>query len=68
MALDRHHEQANARVSLGDLVVVLLAGVLSSLSERLRSDGFESQAELVADLAETIDDYVTIGAMEGMDG
>ena len=64
----RNEEQESSAVSLGHIVILLLAGVLSSLSERLRSDGFGSQAELVADLVEAIDDYIAVGGMEEVDG
>lgn len=44
---------------LGDLVVVLLAGTLAGLRDRLDCDGFIPAAELVADLVEITDDYLT---------
>lgn len=44
---------------LGDLVVVLLAGTLAGLRDRLSSDGFDPAAELVGDLVEQVDDYLT---------
>ncbi len=44
---------------LGDLVVVLLAGSLAGLRDRLESDGFSDAAALVADLVEMADDHVT---------
>ncbi len=44
---------------LGDLVVVLLAGTLAGLRDRLAQDGFDPAAELVADLVEITDDYLT---------
>lgn len=44
---------------LGDLVVVLLAGTLAGLRDRLLDDGFERAAELVADLTDAADDYLT---------
>ena len=51
---------AEARLpDLGDLVVVLLAGTLAGLRDRLAQDGFEPAAELVADLVEITDDYLT---------
>ena len=68
MVLDPRHEASEGpSVGLGDFVILLLAGVLSSLSEQLRSDGFESHAELVADLVETIDDYVAVGGIDEID-
>ena len=44
---------------LGDLVVVLLAGTLAGLRDRLARDGFEPAADLVADLVDITDDYLT---------
>ena len=44
---------------LGDLVVVLLAGTLAGLRDRLDSDGFTPAADLVADLVEMTDVYLT---------
>jgi hypothetical protein len=43
---------------LGDLVVVLLASALCGLRDRLRADGFEGPADLVADLVGAVDDYL----------
>ena len=45
---------------LGDLIVVLLASTLAGLRDRLHYDGFDDAAELVADLVETADDYLTV--------
>ena len=44
---------------LGDLVIVLLASTLAGLRDRLHEDGFEPAAELVADLVEIADEYLT---------
>ena len=44
---------------LGDLVVVLLASTLAGLRDRLAADGFDPAADLVADLVEITDDYLT---------
>lgn len=44
---------------LGDLIVVLLAGTLAGLRDRLDSDGFTPAADLVADLVEMTDVYLT---------
>lgn len=44
---------------LGDLIVILLAGMLAGLRDRLYCDGFAPAAELVADLVGIIDDYLT---------
>ena len=46
-------------IDLGDVVVLLLAGTLAGLRDRLDRDGFDRAAELVADLVEIADDYVT---------
>ena len=64
----RHEEPESSTLGLGHIVILLLAGVLTSLGERLRSDGFGSEAELVADLVEAIDDYIEVGGMEELDG
>lgn len=44
---------------LGDLVLVLLASTLAGLRDRLHEDGFGAAADLVADLVEVADDYLT---------
>ena len=44
---------------LGEFMILLLASTLAALRDRLFEDGFESAADLVADLAEQADDYVT---------
>lgn len=44
---------------LGDFMVTLLAGNLAGLRDRLALDGFYCAAELVADLVEITDDYLT---------
>ncbi|MDP9225622.1 MAG: hypothetical protein M3P18_17620 [Actinomycetota bacterium] len=44
---------------LGDLVIVLLASTLAGLRDRLADDGFEGAADVVADLVELTDDYIT---------
>lgn len=43
---------------LGDLIVVLLAGSLAGLRDRLHLDGFHEAADLMADLVEAADDYL----------
>jgi hypothetical protein len=43
---------------LGDLVILLLAGTLAGLRDRLNTDGFTDAADLVADLVERTDEYV----------
>ncbi|MBA2426253.1 MAG: hypothetical protein H0V60_04105 [Actinobacteria bacterium] len=44
---------------LGDLAVVFLASTLAGLRDRLAADGFEDSAELIADLVEIVEDYLT---------
>jgi hypothetical protein len=44
---------------LGDLVLLLLAGSLTGLRDRLSEDGYYGAAEVVADLVDIADDYVT---------
>ncbi len=44
---------------LGDLVIVLLAGTLAGLRDRLGADGFQRSADLIADLVEIVDCYLT---------
>lgn len=48
-----------AAPDLGDLVIVLLAGTLAGLRDRLAADGYGSPADLVADLVEIADEYIT---------
>lgn len=43
---------------LGDLVIVLLAGTLAGLRDRLDDDGFAPASELVAELTERCDSYL----------
>jgi hypothetical protein len=50
--------RGRARGDLGDLVVVLLAGTLAGLRDRLASEGFEEAAGLVAELVEATDAYL----------
>lgn len=44
---------------LGDLVVVLLASTLAGLRDRLACDGYEVASDLVGDLVDIADDYLT---------
>ena len=53
----------DASPDLGDLIVVLLASTLAGLRDRLHFDGFDDAADLVADLVETADDYLTARAI-----
>lgn len=48
-----------ATPDLGDLVIVLLAGTLAGLRDRLAQDGFPKAADLVAHLTEDADEYLT---------
>jgi hypothetical protein len=43
---------------LGDVVLLLLAGTLAGLRDRLNEDGYVLAADLVADLVEVTDDYL----------
>lgn len=43
-------------------MVVLLASSLAGLRDRLHYDGFEAAAELIADLVEIADDFLTYRA------
>ena len=43
---------------LGDLVIVLVAGTLAGLRDRLDKDGFPRPAQLVARLVEEADGYI----------
>jgi hypothetical protein len=48
---------------LGDLVVALVAASLAGLSERLLEDGFARSAQVIDDLIELADGYLSrIGA------
>ena len=56
---------ADPEADLGDIVILLLAGTLAGLRDRLYSDGFTRAAELVADLVEAADTYLTEVLPEG---
>jgi hypothetical protein len=43
---------------LGDLVIVLLAGTLAGLRDRLESDDFPKAADFVSELTERCDSYL----------
>jgi hypothetical protein len=43
---------------LGDLIIVLLACTLAGLRDRLRADGYDRPARVVADLVEITNDYL----------
>jgi hypothetical protein len=42
----------------GDLIIILLAGTLADLRDRLGADGYDRAARVVADLVEITDDYL----------
>jgi hypothetical protein len=44
---------------LGHLVIVLLASTLAGLRDRLSSDGFERASEVVSDLTDRCDGFLT---------
>lgn len=48
-----------AAPDLGDLVIVLLAGTLAGLRDRLAQDGFPKAADLVTHLVYHVDEYLT---------
>ena len=48
-----------ASPDLGDLVIVLLAGTLAGLRDRLQDDGFEKAFEFVSELTEKCDSYLS---------
>ena len=50
--------KTDAAPDLGDLVIVLLAGTLAVLRDRLEDDGFAGASELVADLTQHCDEYL----------
>lgn len=53
---------------LGDLVIVLLAGSMAGLRDHLYADGFPRAGDLVADLVDIADHYVSgIAACEEVD-
>ena len=54
----RRHYWARHPAVTGAIVVVLLAGTLAGLRDRLAADGFERAAELVADLVDVTDAYL----------
>ena len=43
---------------LGDIVVLLLAGTLAGLRDKLETDGFTRASDLVADLTDQCDSYI----------
>lgn len=51
-------ETAQTEPDLGDVVIVLLAGTLAGLRDRLADDGFPKASELVAEMTELCDDYL----------
>jgi hypothetical protein len=55
----RMRREVESAPDLGDLVIVLLASTLAGLRDRLADDGFEAAADVVGDLVELTDDYIT---------
>ena len=55
----RPNDGCEGQPDLGDLVIVLLAGTLAGLRDRLIHDGFGRASDLVADLVDVTDDYLT---------
>ena len=51
--------RAERDLDLGDLMILFLAGTLEGLRDRLAKDGFEAAADLIADLVDVTDDYLT---------
>ena len=45
--------------STGDDVILFLASTLAAVRDRLLLDGYTEAAELVADLVDIVDDYLT---------
>ena len=45
--------------STGDDVILFLASTLAAVRDRLLLDGYGDAAELVADLVDIVDDYLT---------
>jgi hypothetical protein len=57
------HYESTTYTDLGDLILILLAGTLSGLHDRLAQDGFETAADLVGDLVEVVDGHlIRLGA------
>lgn len=57
-AAEHGEDRSRSDIDLGDLVIVLLAGTLAGLRDRLTTDGFQQAADLVAELAERCDSYI----------
>jgi hypothetical protein len=51
--------QDGAIPDLGDLIIVLLAGTLAGLRDRLLDDDLLDAADLVADMVDIADNYLT---------
>lgn len=56
--MDGDEVKTETTPDLGDLVIVLLAGTLAGLRDRLEDDGIVSASELVAELTERCDTYL----------
>jgi hypothetical protein len=46
------------RDDTGELIMILLAGTLANLRDRLDADGYDRPARVVADLVDITDDYL----------
>ena len=51
--------RAELPLGTGEFILALLAGTMAGLRDRLILDGFGHEAELVADLVDITDDYLT---------
>jgi len=58
VASENRTEQEVPAERIGDLIIVLLAGTLASLRDRLCVEGYDQPARVVADLVEITDDYI----------
>ncbi len=46
-------------LDFGDVIVALLAGAMAGLRDQVADDGYTRAADLVGDLVDIADDYVT---------
>jgi hypothetical protein len=60
---EAHMQRSTTGPDLGDIVILLLAGTLSGLRDRLQHDGFEDAALFVADLTQRCDTYLADGEL-----
>lgn len=52
-------ETDNPAPTLGDLVIVLLAGTLTGIAANLTKDGYDRQADFITDLVDQCDSFIT---------